>query len=135
LETAREQAKRVPDEPFVNDAGSITNIAFGKFECVSLILSNTGAWRSKHYHLTDSHVLYVLEGEMWYWERDLDGEYPLEPVVVKRGESVFTGPMVAHQTYFPKFTRLISCSAKPRDTQSHEADVVRVEEPWQTIGR
>ncbi len=123
--------KQAQETSFVNDAGSITNIAFGKFECVSLIRSNAGSFRSKHYHLTDSHVLYVLEGEMWYWERELNGDYPAEPIVVRRGESVFTGPLVVHQTYFPKFTTLISCSAKPRDTQSHEADVVRVEEPWQ----
>ena len=117
-------------EVFVNSAGSIRNIAFGEFRCVSIIESKAGSHRSKHYHLTDAHVLYVLKGSMLYWERELDGAYPDEPIVVREGESVTTGPLVVHQTMFPVDTVLISCSKKPRDTASHESDVVRVEEEW-----
>ncbi len=115
-------------EPFVNDAGKITNIAFGEFRCVSLIESNAGAWRSKHWHKTDSHVLYVLSGVMHYWERELDGEYELHPRVLLKGESVFTGPRKVHKTYFPVATVLVSASSNPRDTESHEADLVRVDD-------
>jgi mannose-6-phosphate isomerase-like protein (cupin superfamily) len=117
-----------PGEAFVNDAGSITNIAFGEFRCVSIIRSNAGSWRSKHYHMTDTHVLYVLSGEMHYWERELDGEYPEEPTVVHAGESVFTPALLVHKTYFPRETVLISMSKNPRDHVAHESDVVRVAE-------
>ena len=120
-----------PGPAFVNSAGSITNIAIGEFSTVSIIRSNAGSYRSRHYHLTDEHVLYVLEGRMLYWERDLDSEYG-EPVEVNQGEAIRTGPLVVHQTYFPVPTALLSMSRKPRDSKSHEADVVRVEEPWQT---
>jgi mannose-6-phosphate isomerase-like protein (cupin superfamily) len=116
---------------FINAAGSITNIAIGEFRCVSLIRSLAGSYRSKHYHQTDEHVLYVSEGRMLYWERELDGEYG-PPIEVHQGEAVRTGPLVVHQTYFPVNTLLISMSRNPRDSKSHEADVVRVEEPWQT---
>lgn len=120
-----------PGPAFVNAAGSISNIAIGEFRCVSLIRSLAGSFRSKHYHATDSHVLYVLEGRMLYWERELDGEYG-DPIEVGVGEAILTGPLVVHQTFFPVNTVLISMSKNPRDSKSHEADVVRVEEPWQT---
>lgn len=118
-----------PSPSFVDARGSITNIAIGEFQTCSLIRSLAGTYRSKHYHTTDAHVLYVLEGEMVYWERELDGSYG-EPKRVQQGEAVFTGPLVVHQTFFPVNTTLISMSKKPRDHQSHEADVVRVEEEW-----
>jgi oxalate decarboxylase/phosphoglucose isomerase-like protein (cupin superfamily) len=122
-----------PSPAFVNEAGSIVNIAFGEFTCISLIHSVAGAYRSRHWHSTDSHVLYVLRGEMWYKERDLDGEYPAEWTKVLQGESVYTPPLVVHQTWFPVNTTLISASKNRRDHASHEADVQRVEEPWLAI--
>jgi uncharacterized RmlC-like cupin family protein len=116
-----------PNEPFVNAAGRIINVAFGEFRCVSIIESIAGSTRSKHYHRTDSHVLYVLSGVMHYWQRELDGEYPIAPTIVLEGESIFTPALVVHKTYFPVATVLISASKNPRDTDSHEADVVRVD--------
>lgn len=132
MDSTRGEAASVSPDTFVNAAGSITNIAFGEFRCVSIIRSRAGSHRSKHWHKTDSHLLYVLSGGMYYWERALDGEYG-EPVYYGAGQSVETGPNVVHQTYFPLETVLISCSRNPRDHVSHESDVVRVEEPWQTI--
>lgn len=120
-----------PGPSFVNAAGSITNIAFGDFTCVSLIHTLAGKYRSRHYHSTDSHVLYVMRGEMWYKERALDGEYPSEWTKVQAGESVFTPPLVVHQTFFPCTTTLVSASKNRRDHESHETDVVRVEEEWE----
>ena len=119
-----------PGPAFVNAAGSITNIAIGEFRTITLIRSLAGTYRSKHYHRSDSHVLYVLEGSMLYWERELDCEYG-PPVQVNQGEAIYTGPLVVHQTFFAINTVIISMSKKPRDHQSHEADVERVEEPWQ----
>lgn len=115
-----------PRPPFGNLAGRIINVAFGDFRCVSLIESVAGSTRSMHFHKTDSHVLYVLSGVMHYWERALDSEYPAHPTVLLPGESVFTPALVVHKTYFPVATVLISASKNPRDTISHEADLVRV---------
>ena len=125
----RPTVARVPDGAFLNDAGWIANIAFGEYRCVSLIWSVAGSHRSKHWHRTDSHLLYVLSGGMYYWERALDGEYGPARYVAA-GESIETGPNVVHQCYCPLDTLLVSASANPRDHASHEADVVRVEEPW-----
>ncbi len=120
-----------PNAAFVNEAGSITNIAFGSFSCVSIIHTNAGKFRSRHWHSTDDHVLYVLKGEMWYKERELDGEYPSDWTRVGQGESVYTPPLVVHQSFFPVATTLISMSKNRRDHASHEADVNRVDEEWE----
>jgi len=119
-----------PGPSFVNEMGSITNIAIGEFRTVSIIRSKAGSYRSRHYHRTDEHVLYVQEGRMLYWERELDGEYG-EPIDIGPGEAIRTGPLVVHQTYFPVPTVLLSMAKNPRDSKSHEADVVRVDEEWQ----
>lgn len=121
-----------PSPSFVDARGSITNIHVGPSETVSLIRSLPGTYRSKHYHTHDSHVLYVLEGKMLYVERELDGEYG-EWRTVEQGEAVYTAALVVHQCFFPVNTVLLSMSRLPRDHESHEKDVVRVEEPWQTV--
>lgn len=121
-----------PSPAFVDARGSITNIAIGEYSTISLIRSLAGTHRSKHYHRADSHVLYVLEGRMVYWERELDGEYG-DAKLVGQGEAIYTGPLLVHQTFFPMNTTLISMSKKPRDHQSHESDVVRIDEPWVSL--
>lgn len=115
-----------PSPSFVDARGSITNIAIGDFKTITLIRTLGSNWRSKHWHRTDSHILYVLEGEMQYWECPLDGTYPEEPTIVRQGEAILTGPLMVHATYFPVNTTLISMSKNPRDHESHEADLVRV---------
>lgn len=119
-----------PSPSFVDARGSITNIAIGEFQTCSLIRSLAGTKRSKHWHTRDSHVLYVLEGEMEYFERELDGEYPKEPIIVHQGEAIYTAPMVVHQTFFSVNTVLLSMSRLPRDHESHEKDINRSEEEW-----
>jgi oxalate decarboxylase/phosphoglucose isomerase-like protein (cupin superfamily) len=127
VESARIEIGPVSPDAFVDERGWIENIAFGEFRCVGLIFSKAGSVRSNHFHKTDSHVLYVLSGEMHYYERELDGEYGPEPVVLKAGDQYYTGPLLVHRTYFPVDTVLISASKNPRDHVSHESDVVRVD--------
>ena len=93
---------------------------------VAIITSRARTTRSNHLHRTDGHWLYVVSGEMHYWERDLDTpSYPTQPAVFKAGEMVYTGPLLWHRTYFPVETVLLSLSLRPRDNVSHEQDVVR----------
>lgn len=100
---------------------------------VAIITSRARTTRSNHLHRTDSHWLYVLSGSMHYWERSYedspDAPHPIEympnPLIVKAGEMVFTGPLIWHRTYFPEDTVLLSLSLRPRDRDSHESDVVR----------
>ena len=93
---------------------------------VSFITSRARTTRSNHYHKTDGHWLYVISGEMDYWERPLDAaKYPQHPLIVKTGEMVYTGPLMWHRTYFRDETLLLSLSLNARDHVGHESDVVR----------
>lgn len=92
----------------------------------AIITSRARTTRSNHLHRTDGHWLYVVSGEMHYWERTVDEpRYPRDPMVLKPGEMVYTGPLIWHRTYFPEETMLLSLSLRPRDSVSHEQDVVR----------
>ncbi len=92
----------------------------------AIIFSRARTTRSNHYHKTDGHWLYVVSGVMHYWERALDAkQYERDPLVVKPGEIVYTGPNIWHRTYFPDETVLLSLSLRPRDRVNHEDDVVR----------
>lgn len=119
-----------PSPSFVDARGSITNIAIGEFQTCSLIRSLAQTRRSRHWHQKDSHILYVLEGRMLYFERTLDGEYPGEAIIVEQGEAIYTPPLMVHQTFFEVNTTLISLSKLPRDHESHEKDIQRAEEEW-----
>ena len=133
---------------FVDARGSIQNIIEllaneRPIRGAAIIRSVAGSERSNHWHREDGHYLYVLEGEMHYWEssvevteekskgppiirpRESDERYRGEPGVFKAGECVFTGPRLWHRTYFPVDTTLLSLSFLPRDAASHESDVVR----------
>ena len=50
-----------------------------------------------------------------------------ETILVKEGEMVFTPPMVDHGMTFPEDTVFLTLSRNPRDQESYEKDVVRVD--------
>jgi oxalate decarboxylase/phosphoglucose isomerase-like protein (cupin superfamily) len=108
-----------------SDAGHIDNMNVSGW--AGVIYCKAGTRRSSHYHLTDSHVLYVVSGRMLYWEQPVDGSAPMALCEVPPGEQVFTGPMVSHWTEFPVDTVLVSVSRLHRTHEQHEADLVRVE--------
>jgi quercetin dioxygenase-like cupin family protein len=114
-------------ERFENSSGYIQNIVEGGEQCggVSLIFCEAGSSRSHHKHREDSHTLVVIYGEMKYIQKR-DGE-PQEQRVIHAGQGVFTGPGLAHSTYFEVDTMLLSVSARSRTKAEHEADLVRVE--------
>jgi quercetin dioxygenase-like cupin family protein len=113
------------DIPFVDDRGSIQNIVNTPINGVAIITSKAGSIRSNHYHQKDWHFLYVLSGEMEYYERGLDEVFTGQPLIVKSGEMVFTPPLRIHKTIFRQDTILVSMSKNFRDHESHEEDVIR----------
>ena len=54
-----------------DERGSILSIADAKISNVSIISCNKGSIRSNHYHLKDFHYMFVLEGEIDYFFKDL----------------------------------------------------------------
>ncbi len=107
---------------------NLVELPAGEGACgVAIITTRARTTRSNHYHKTDAHWLYVLSGEMHYFERAVGAaEYP-PPLVCKAGALVYTGPMLEHRTYFPEDTVLVSIAKNPRDHEGHEDDVVRTE--------
>lgn len=105
--------------------GEILSIVDEPVQNVSIITCNPGALRSNHYHHSDFHFMYVLEGEIDYFYKDVDtGE--VKYLKVRAGDNIFTPDNELHATYFPVWTRLIVSSKFPRDQETYERDTVRV---------
>lgn len=107
-----------------DDRGAIVSIVDTAVENVSIIWSHAGSIRSNHYHHDDFHFMYVVDGAIDYFYRDVitsDVKY----LRVERGENVFTPPNELHATYFPVDTMLIVSSKNPRDQETYERDTHR----------
>ena len=106
--------------------GEIVSIVDETIQNVSIITCNPGSIRSNHYHHRDFHFMYVLEGEIDYFYKDIDtGE--VKYLKVRAGDNIFTPDNEVHTTYFPVLTKLIVSSKYPRDQATYEADTVRVD--------
>ena len=114
------------DAPVIDDRGIIQNLLLSNIGSVAIITSKAGSVRSNHWHLTNWHYLYVITGKMKYLEKDLDGQN-LTELIVNNGEMVFTPTSKIHRTEFLEDTILLSLGKTPKDHDSHEKDVIRVE--------
>jgi oxalate decarboxylase/phosphoglucose isomerase-like protein (cupin superfamily) len=107
-----------------DERGGILSIVDVPVQNVSIITCNPGSIRSNHFHHNDFHFMYVLEGEIDYFYKDIEtGE--LKYLKVRGGDNIFTPDNELHATYFPVATRLIVSSKYPRDQETYEADTVR----------
>lgn len=114
------------DSAFEDLRGKIQNILLSPIESVAIITSKAGTVRSNHWHKYNWHYLYVISGSMKYLEKELDNSN-LKEVIIKAGEMVFTAPNKAHRTEFLEDTVLLSLGKSPKDHDSHEEDLVRIE--------
>jgi hypothetical protein len=131
-----------PDDPVVpvdnihrNATGEILNLVFHRGDetrpsGVEVVYSKKWTLRSNHYHKTDWHYMYVLDGEViYYWRKAQPNGGPPGKLQFRKfvkGEMMFTPPLVEHATLFTEETRLLCVSRYVRDAASHEADLVRV---------
>ena len=106
--------------------GSIVSIVDDVVQNVSLITCNAGSIRSNHYHKKDFHYMYVLEGEIDYFYKELNNDV-VHYFKVKKDDIIFTPKNEIHATFFPLNTKLIVSSMLPRDQETYEKDTVRVE--------
>ena len=107
--------------------GSIQPLVDLPMKNASLITSKKGTLRSNHYHLTDWHFMYVLSGSFDYYYRATGTQDAPKMVRVGEGEMVFTPPMEDHATVFVEDCSMLVVSRNPRDQESYEADVERVQ--------
>jgi dTDP-4-dehydrorhamnose 3,5-epimerase-like enzyme len=120
------------EEPFISPAGLIQNLVnvfpgTSPIGCVSVLYSHKDAVRANHFHREDHHFLYVIKGAVDYYERPIGSKEIPEPVRYVENQMFFTPPMVEHAMRFAEDTIMVSISKRPRDSESHESDVVRVD--------
>jgi dTDP-4-dehydrorhamnose 3,5-epimerase-like enzyme len=115
------------EKPFVDGRGSIQPLVDMMMKSAVMIESKAGSLRANHYHKTDWHYCYVVSGAIEYLHRPTGGDQEPEVILVNEGEMVFTPPMIDHGMRFPVDTVFLTLSRNPRDQESYEADVVRVD--------
>lgn len=115
------------EKPFVDVRGLIQPLVDIDMKSAVLIESKKGSLRANHYHLSDWHYCYLLDGRMEYFHRPTGSSEDPEMLMVEAGQMVFTPPMVDHAMRFPKDCTFLTLSRNPRDQASYEADVRRVE--------
>ena len=106
--------------------GGILSIVDDTIKNVSIITCTPGSIRSNHYHHTDFHFMYVLEGDFDYFFKDLESD-EIKYLKIKVGDTIYTPPKEIHACHFPVNTKLIVSSKNPRDQETYEADTVRVD--------
>ncbi len=115
------------EKPFVDVRGAIQPLVDRMMKSAVMIESKAGTLRANHYHLTDWHYCYVLSGCIEYYHRPTGSEEEPEMLLVEAGQMAFTPPMVDHGMKFPEDTVFLTLSRNPRDQETYEADVVRIE--------
>ena len=93
----------------------------------SLIVSKPNTWRANHYHKTDWHFIYVLKGSFEYYFKKTNSNEKTKKKIVKKGELLFTGPIVDHAMFYTEETEIIVVSKNPRDQETYERDTVRID--------
>ena len=113
------------EKPFIDNRGSIQPLVDLLMQSAVMIHSKAGSLRANHYHKTDWHYCYVINGRINYYHRELNSNKEPELLVVEKGRMVFTPPMVEHCMKFPEDTLFLTLSRNHRDQETYEADVVR----------
>ena len=111
---------------FIDDRGSIRNIADGKLGDVAVITSKLNSIRANHVHDHDWHLSFMISGSMkYYWKSEMqDG---LEnSTIVNAGEMVYTPPRSPHKMVFLEDSVFIAISQLSRVQENYEADTKRL---------
>ena len=134
IPVTKEERELWPSEPLVKEQdpvndprGSIQPLVDLMMRSAVMIESKAGSLRANHYHKTDWHYCYVISGQIQYFYKDVNSNRMPEMITVKKGNMVFTPPLVEHCMKFPEDTVFLTLSRNPRDQETYEQDVVRVE--------
>ncbi len=116
------------DEPFIDERGTIQNlITTGGIESVAVITSKKDSVRSNHYHINGSgHYLYIVNGKVKYYERDLDGTN-IKINIYNAGQMIFTPERKVHKVEFLEDSLLVSMAPRSNSPDNHDADTIPME--------
>lgn len=112
--------------PFTDLRGSITNLVTDGIQSVAVITSTKGSIRSNHYHLHNSHYLYVISGKVKYYERDLDGSN-ITIQEYESGQMFYTTSHKVHKVEFLDDTVLVSLAPQSNAPSEHDKDTIHQE--------
>ena len=115
------------ENPFIDQRGEIQPLVDKIMKSAVMIHSKAGSMRANHYHKTDWHYCYVISGEIEYYHRKTNSLETKKKIKVKKGQMVFTPPMVDHAMVFNVDTTFLTLSRNFRDQKTYESDVVRIE--------
>ena len=111
---------------FKDHRGLILNISNELFRSCVLITSKKNSIRANHYHKKDWHYCYILKGRIEYYSRKVGSNKKPKKEIFKKGDLLFTPPMVEHAFYFPIETSFITLGKGTRKRVNYEKDTVRI---------
>lgn len=114
------------DKAFVDERGDIQPLVDRHMESCVLISSRKGTVRANHYHKTDWHYCYVLDGRIEYHHRPTGSKQKPDVAIVEKGQLFFTPPRVDHAMVFLEDTLFLTLGRNSRLQEVYEADVERV---------
>jgi len=102
--------------------GDFKNIINDNFKNLSIIFSKKGTIRSNHYHIKDSHFIYIISGKMIYYYKKLNKNAKIFKKTLVKGDIVYTPCLEVHATVFSEDTTIIVASKNPRSKKFYEKD-------------
>jgi uncharacterized RmlC-like cupin family protein len=113
--------------PFVDGRGAIQPLVDEPLGSAQVISCKKDTVRGNHHHKSDWHYCYVVSGTIDYYWRPAGSSDAPRRVRVEAGQMFFTPAMTDHAMLFPEDTTFLNLARNPRDQDSYEEDVVRVE--------
>lgn len=111
---------------FVDERGSIRNIADGRLGDVAVITSKANSVRANHVHGHDWHLSYMVSGTMkYFWKSDEQNDLE-NSIIVSAGEMVYTPSKAPHKMVFLEDSVFIAISELSRVQENYEADTKRL---------
>jgi uncharacterized RmlC-like cupin family protein len=115
----------IPQE-YIDERGSIRNIADGQLGDVAIISCQKGAIRANHIHSEDWHLSYLVMGSMKYsWSEKFGDE--IQDIVAYSGDLIYTQPKSPHQMEFLEDSIFVAVSRLSRMQSEYEGDTKRLE--------
>ena len=115
------------EKPFVDERGGIQPLVDLPMKSCVLISSKKNTIRANHYHKTDWHFCYVMEGSIDYYHRKVGDTNSPQLEKIKKGKLFFTPPMVEHAMVFHEDTVFLTLGGNSRIQSEYELDLVRID--------
>jgi dTDP-4-dehydrorhamnose 3,5-epimerase-like enzyme len=115
------------EKPFIDERGGIQPLVDLPMKSCVLISSKKNTIRANHYHKTDWHFCYVMEGSIDYYHRKVGDTNSPQLEKIKKGKLFFTPPMVEHAMVFHEDTVFLTLGGNSRIQLEYELDLVRID--------